>query len=188
MIDLKSGINILLFLFAFIICSACSELDKPSVSNADSTTEELPDTESWDAVLHFTKEGKPVAVVQAGYIATYDKRRYKLLGDGVKVDFYDEEGIHKSVLTSQNARVIDDTQDMYAMGNVIVVSDEGAQLFTEELIWVNAEQKVISHVPVVLKTETETIYGDYFKSDPDLKEYEIVNTRGTSKQTITLDE
>jgi LPS export ABC transporter protein LptC len=188
MIGLKQRLKTTLLVCSLLAWPACSDFDKPSASNADGAPEELPDTESWDAVLHFTKEGKPVAVVHAGYIATYSKKRYKQLSDGVKVDFFDEEGKHKSVLTSNNARVIDDTQDMYAMGKVVVISDEGAKLQTEELMWANAEQKVISNVPVVLKTETETVYGDYFKSDPDLKEYEIVNTRGTSKQTISLDE
>ena len=179
-------VDILYIVLVICILTACSDLDNGSGNHVSNTSGELPETESWDANLYFTKAGKPVAILKAGYIATY--RQYKQLSDSVKVDFYDEEGKHKSVLTSQRARVINDTQDMYAMGNVIVVSDDGATLYTEELIWINAEQKVVSKVPVVLKTKTETIDGDYFKSDPDLKEYEIYHTRGTSKQTISLDE
>jgi LPS export ABC transporter protein LptC len=179
-------IKFTIFLFALFFWIGCSDLDKESDIKRDQTAGELPDTESWDAELHVTKEGKRIAVIRAGYIATYSQ--YKMLSDSVKADFYDEQGNHKSVLTSQKAKVINDTQDMYAIGNVVVVSDDGARLYTEELIWVNSEQKVISKVPVILKTETETIYGDYFKSDPDLKEYDIVRTRGTTKQTISLDE
>jgi LPS export ABC transporter protein LptC len=182
----KQVIRITLLLGTIIICVACTDLDSESNGDLNSTTSELPDTESWDAVLHFTKEGKPVAVLTAGYIATY--RQYKLLSDSVRVDFYDEAGKHKSVLTSQRARVINDTQDMYAMGNVIVISDEGAELYTEELMWMNDEQKVVSKVPVTLKTETETVHGNYFKSDPDLKEYDLHNTRASSQQTISLDD
>jgi LPS export ABC transporter protein LptC len=179
-------LRIMLISGIVLIGTGCTDLDKESNSDVNSTTRELPETESWDAELHVTKEGKRVAIVRAGYIATYSQ--YKMLNDGVKADFYDEEGNHKSVLTSNQAKVINDTQDMYAIDNVVVVSDDGAKLYTDELIWVNAEQKVISKVPVILKTETETIYGDYFKSDPDLKEYDIVHSRGKTKQTISFDE
>jgi hypothetical protein len=77
---------------------------------------------------------------------------------------------------------------MVATGNVIVKSTNGTTLYTEELNWINNEGKIISNVPVKITTEGDTLYGDTFKSDPDLINYEITNARGTSDKTISIDD
>jgi LPS export ABC transporter protein LptC len=188
MIDMKSMLNIqLLFLgFLFIFITACTEFDTNEESGI--TPREYPDQESWDAEMFFTKEGKRTAVLKAGYIAKYTRKKYTLLKDSVKVDFYDEQGKHKSVLTAARGKVFDDREDMVATGNVILVSDNGITLYSEELIWNNKEQKIISNVPVKITTESETMYGDSLRSDPDLINPEIINVHGSSKKKISINE
>jgi LPS export ABC transporter protein LptC len=106
----------------------------------------------------------------------------------VRVDFYDEEGILKSVLTSDEGKVFDEKQDMYANGQVVVRAVNGTTLYTDELFWENREQKIISKVPVKITTVSYTLFGDTFKSDHDLVDYEITNARGTSDHTISIGE
>ena len=171
--------------FLFIILLACTDFE--SDEKIQVTDQDYPEQESWDAEMYFTKEGKRTAVLKSGYIAKYTKKRYTILKEGVQVDFYDEEGNHKSVLTSKEGKVFDNQQDMIATGNVVLVSDNGTKLYSEELRWDNKEQKLISIVPVKITTETETLYGDSLRSDPDLVNPEIVNVSGTSKQTISLE-
>jgi hypothetical protein len=76
---------------------------------------------------------------------------------------------------------------MMAIGNVIVVSDSGIVLETEELKWKNQEQKIVSDVEVIFTSETEKLIGDSFISDPDLKNYEIKNARGYTQRVIPLE-
>ncbi len=126
------------------------------------------------------------SVLTAGYIAKYSKKKHTLLKEGVKVDFYDELGDLKSVLTSEEGKVLDEKQDMYAYKNVVVRGENGTTLYTEELLWDNKSEKIISKVPVKITTPTDTLFGDTFRSDPDLVEYEITNAHGTSDKTVQV--
>jgi len=67
-----------------------------------------------------------------------------------------------------------------------VLSDSGMTLYTDTLRWNNKDQKIISEIPVKITTQTDTIYGDSFISDPNLENYTITNSRAISKRTLKL--
>lgn len=170
-------------LFTFWACSIPSE--EPSSPKSD--LEELPDQESWHSTIIITRDGRRMAEVWAGYIATYDKKIETILKDSVHVDFYDQEGQHNSVLTAEEGTVYNQNNNLVATGNVVVVSDSGVVLETEELKWDNQRQQIISEVPVIFTTETEKLIGDSFISDPNLQNYEIKNARGYTQRVIPLE-
>lgn len=184
-------------LFILFICascllwgSACSDItEEPSGTDSDDVVEkpEYPDQESWESTITISKEGKKVAEVWSAYIAVYNKRNETLLKDSIHVDFYDRDGNHNSVLTAKEGIVENQTRNLKAIGNVVVVSKKGEVLESEELLWDNRQQKIISEVPVKFTTKTDTIFGDSFVSDPDLVHYEIRNTRGYSKRIVPLE-
>ena len=150
--------------------------------------EEYPDQESWDATILITKEANTIGYLKAGKIEKYSKKNITLLKEKIKIDFYNNEGQHTSVLTSEGGKVFDITQDMLAYGNVIVISDSGMTLYTDTLKWDNKKQKIISEVPITITTEEgDTLYGDSFVSDPNLRNREIINPRGKSIKTIKID-
>lgn len=182
---MKVIISILLLIVFSFCLSACTEFEK---EEQVTTTADYPDQESWDNNIYFQRDGKRLAVLTAGYIAKYYEKKHTILKEGVKVDFYGEDGKLKSKLTSKEGKVFDDTEDMVAYGNVIVKSTNGTTLYSEELHWNNKEGKIISKVPVKITTESEVLYGDSFISDPDLVDYEITNARGTTDKTISIDE
>lgn len=174
---------ICLFICFFV---ACTEFDDQT--SAENEIEEFPNQESWNAKMYFTKDGKKRAILEAGYIAKYSKKKITLLKEGMQVDFFDIDGNHKSKLTSEEGKVFDGKQDMVAIKNVVVISDNGNHLYCEELHWKNNEQKIISYVPVMITTENDTLYGDSLISDPELHNYEITNAHGSSQKKISLDE
>ena len=167
---------------------ACTEFDVRDENEEIAEIEEFPDQESWNAKMHFTKDGKKRAILKAGYIAKYSKKRITLLKEGMQVDFFDSEGNHKSVLNSEEGKVFDGKQDMVAIKNVVVRSDNGNHLYCDELHWKNNEQKIVSYVPVMITTDEDTLYGDSMISDPELHNYEITNAHGSSQKKISLDE
>jgi len=175
-----------LILLVIIIISSCSTPQEES-NTSKIDNKDLPDQESWQSSVTITKEGRLVAEIKAGYIASYSKKNETILGDSIHVDFFNREGKHNSVLTAHSGIVFNQTTNLMATGNVVVISDSGMVLKTEELQWDNKMQKIISKVPVVFMSKTDTIFGDSFISDPDLKNYEIYNTRGYSKRLIPLD-
>ena len=169
-----------------VFITACVSEDKPSALN--NAIEEYPDQESWDATILITREAHTIGHLKAGKIEKYSKKNITLLKDSIKLDFYNEEGQHTSLLTAKGGKVFDITQDMLAYGNVIVISDSGMTLYTDTLKWDNKKRKIISEVPIMATTEEgDTLYGDSFISDPNLRNREIINPHGKSVKTINID-
>ena len=173
------GIAIIFFMF----CSSTSE-DEGAVTPAQ--RKNIPDQESWKSTILITRNGRKVAEVWAGYLAYYQKQAHTILKDSIHVDFYDSHGNHNSVLTAREGEVFNRTSDLIARGNVVVVSDSGVVLRTEELRWDNQRQKIVSDKKVFFTTERDTLVGDAFISDPDLKHYEIRNPRGYSRRAVPI--
>ncbi len=169
---------IIMSLFLLLNCSN----NETQSETTEIVRDDLPDQESWNAQLTITNEGKKVGVVNAGHIKKYSSKKLTLISEGVKVDFFNNMGEHTSVLTSKGGEVKDQSQNMIAYGNVVVVSDSGLTLFTDTLLWDNEKQKIISEIPVKITSDTDTLYGDSFISDPNLENYEITNSRGVSNQ------
>ena len=102
------------------------------------------------------------------------EEKSKLL-DGVKILFFDDEGKQTSSLTSKKGRVDDITQDMYAIDSVVAVSDSGVTLYTDELIWKNKTNKIVSDKFVKIVSDEEQIEGYGFESNQNLNPYTIYN-------------
>ena len=101
-----------------------------------------------------------------------------MLDSGIVVDFYDDEQRHTSVLTARRGVVNDLTKDFEAHENVVIVSDSGTTLKTEELFWLNAAQKVRSNAFVEIVSPTEQIRGHGFESDQALRHYSVFKVTG----------
>ena len=181
-------LSYLFLFFSLLFMGACSDLadDNDATAPADSDVD-YPDQESWKATITITKDGTRVAEIWAGYIANYLKRNETVLKDSLHVDFYSKEGVKTSVLTADEGVVENTSRNMVARGNVIVVSNKGEILLTEILNWDNARQKIISDVPVRFLTGQDTLYGDSFISDPELKDYEIRSAKGRSNRLVPID-
>ncbi len=106
------------------------------------------------------------------------------LSDSVIIDFYDELGNHSSTLTSDFSTVSQPNNIMVAFENVVVVSDSGVTLITEELNWDNEQHIVYTDKFVTFVTETDTLFGQGFESDRSLKNYKIHNPTGISHRNV----
>ena len=175
----------IVFILFYLQVSCSAERKQETVTE---TSVEYPDQESWQATIQLTKDGRIVGMLEAGHIQKFSKKNITLMKSGIKVDFYDMDGNHTSVLNSESGKVFDDRQDMLAYGNVVVVSDSGLTLFSDTLKWNNKEQKIYSDILVkIISNEADTLYGDSFISDPGLINYEIVNPRGKSSKLLTIE-
>lgn len=159
----------------------CEEKVKPTVlPEIDSKT--LPHQESWKSTITISDSGVVKAIINAGYIRVYEEPRRTILSDGVVVDFYDEEGMKTSVLTSLEASVNDVTNDLEAWGNVVVVSQsDSTVLRTERLFWDN--RRALIHTPefVRIASPHEKIQGTGFEAEQNLENYRIFKVSGESK-------
>ena len=182
MIFKKITVLIILAIFMILNCSKIEE-EQPFTS---AEQKKFPDQESWESTITMTKEGKRFAEVWAGYIAVYNSENITILKDSIHADFFDKNGNHNSVLTADSGIVMNNTNNLSAFGNVVVISDSGIVLESEELNWDNEKQKIISNVEVRFTTADDTLIGDSFISNPDLTNYEIENARGYSRRKIPI--
>jgi len=166
--------RVILFLISLLLAASCSNQKvKPSVDPSLSV-EELPAQESWDATVFFSDSGRTTAILKAGHLRMFSDRKETLLDEGVKVDFYDENEIKTSTLTSKKGRVDDATRDLYAIDSVVVENDS-ITIRTDELKWRNSDKKIVSDKFVTIISPKEKIQGYGFESDQHLQNYVIYN-------------
>lgn len=162
-----------------LVFSGCEEKIKPSVTSTK-LIGNPPSQESWNSRITFTQSGKLVAIVTAGHLTVYDDRKQTHLDEKIKVDFFSEEGKQTTVLTAESGIVNDLTRDLEAIGNVVVVSDEGTTLRTDQLSWTNSTQKIHTDAYVEIDSPKEKIRGHGLESDQHLKNYKILKVTGQS--------
>ena len=160
-----------------LTATGCEERTKPPVL-AVQPGKDAPDQESWNATITFTDSGKITGILRAGYIAKYSRDRFTLLDSNITVDFFNDRFEHTSVLTARLGKVDDVTNDFEARGNVVVRSDSGTVLKTEELFWSNKRGRVFTEAFVEIKSPTEEIRGMGFESDQSLTHYSISKVTG----------
>ena len=164
----------------FSVGPGCAEKIKPSVLGGVPGAA-LPTQESWNSTVTFTDSGVVKAVLKAGHISQYEGSKETSLDKGVHVDFFDEHGVHSSVLTSETGKVDETTNNLEAIGNVVVVSDSGVVVETEKLFWDNQRQLIHSEEFVTITSPKENLQGHGFESDQNLKNYKIFRVTGTAK-------
>ena len=164
----------LLIISVFVLFQFCStKRVKPSVDQ-NLKIEELPSQESWNSVITFTDSGKTKAILWAGHLRKYNEKRETLLDQNIKADFYDQQEIHTTTLTSKNGRVDESTNNLFAKDSVVVKSDS-VTIKTDEMMWRNRDRKIVSDKFVKVISPKEVIEGYGFESDQSLKNYIIYN-------------
>lgn len=161
-----------LLAFMFIAAGCQSERVKPSVDSSLGL-KKLPDQESWNSKIFFTDSGKTKAILWTGHLRVFYENKETLLDSNISVDFYNELQVKTTNLISKRGRVDDATQNIWAMDSVVVRSDSGVVINTEELMWRNKDQKITSDKFVTILSPTEKIQGYGFESDQALKNYTI---------------
>jgi len=137
-------------------------------------TGELPDQEVSDFVLTETDEGMPQWKLYARYAATYNARNL-IQARAVRVDFFDDKGEVTSELTAREGEIKLRSRDMTARGDVVLQTREGTRMSTQEIHFLNLQQKIVSPVEQMVRVERagDVLTGYGFESDPDLKHFEF---------------
>jgi len=145
---------------------------------------ELPDQEVSDFVLTETDQGAPQWKLYARYAATYNVRNV-IVARTIRVDFFDEQGAKSSELTAREGEIQLQTRDMTARGNVVLQTREGTRMSTQEIRFLNRQQKIVSPLEQMVRVERggDVLTGYGFESDPGLKRYEFKRKVEATVQT-----
>jgi len=161
--------GVLCGLMVVVLCLACGETENTSASGG--MEGERPDQESWGSQVTLWDLGEPRAIVRAGHLRTYEKKRTVEIDEGLRIDFFDEEGEHTAQLTAQSGTMDETTKDVKAVGGVVVISDQGDTLRTDLLRWSNEQEKIYGDGPVEIATEDASEKGVGFEASPDLESW-----------------
>jgi len=94
--------------------------------------------------------------------------------DGVLVEFFDPAGQVTSKLSARYGLRMERDDEVVVRDSVVWQSIEGEKLETEELIWLEREQRVYTNKFVVVTRPDEIIYGHGFEADQDFS-YSRIN-------------
>ncbi len=140
----------------------------------------IPSQESWNPVVRINSVGKENVQARAAYSAHYDDPREILFIGKVRLDFFDLDGGHSSIMTADTGNIDDRRHLFTARGNVFVESDSGMTLSTNILYWQEDKEAIYTDQPIVLTTLTDTLYGVGFESDANLQNWTITQPTGVS--------
>ena len=171
--------TLVVLVFLSVALTGCEDKIKPSVlPTINSKT--IPQQESWDSHIVISDSGLVRAVIDAGYLCVYEGSQQTHMSDGVVVHFFDTQGNQTSVLTSKEAIVDESTNNLEAMGDVVVVSNDSTRLKTQHLYWDNKKQLVHTPEFVQISSPKEKLQGHGFESDQSLHNYKIFHVTGQS--------
>lgn len=167
---MKKYLYTIFFIALFVI--HCSRDERTVLDKTEA--KKMPDQEIWDFEAKSTTNGKLEAFIQAGHMQRFSKESRMIFDEGIHVDFYDDRGEHASVLTADRGEYDMQTENVKASGNVVVVSDSGITLYTEELFYYRETDRILSNTHVKVATrEGHILHGVGFESDAQMEFWEI---------------
>lgn len=155
-----------------LLACGCGEKIKPSVLPGIDT-KNLPQQESWNSTVVISDSGRLQARIRAGYIQKFDAPQETMMSDGIVIYFYNEEGKQTSVMTAKQGKINEQTYDLEADGDVLVVSDDSTKLRSEKLYWDNKRHLIHTPEYVYISSPREKVQGRGFESDQRLRNYRI---------------
>lgn len=90
------------------------------------------------------------------------------------VGFFDHSGVFVSKLQADSGSVDSRTEDMEAIGNVRLESDEGSVLRTSRLTWDSSDELLRTDREVEIERGEDVVRGRGFEGDPGLSRFTIL--------------
>ncbi len=162
----------LLFIIAavFILAAGCDDgsSDQAMVGNDD-----VPDEVVTDFVTEETDSGLVIWTLNAPKANKFNSRKVFMM-DKPTIEFFDEFGNLQTTLTSEFGEYYQDSREMLAYGNVVVVSVVGDVLETDSLRYVTSVDKIFSDNFVkITRGDDVVITGIGLECDHTLNSVEI---------------
>ena len=103
----------------------------------------------------------------------YEKRNI-LEAEAIEVTFFGPGGEVRSVLKADYGKLNRGSDDMEAIGSVVVTSSDGVILETETLRWESELRKIVSEDSVRIVKDEDVLTGWGCRGDPDLGSFRIL--------------
>ena len=139
-------------------------------------TDDQPTQVGSNTRVTFSSDGIVRAIMNAKGVRMYERQHFTKLDSAVRVDFFNQDNQHSSVLTSHRAFINDLNKNMTAYDSVLIVSDSGTVVLTDSLFWDNTTKQIRSDADVKITEPNGRITrGKGFVSDQELTNYHILH-------------
>lgn len=143
----------------------------------------VPDQEIWNAVITVTQGGQLESRIYAAHIVQYPNSNDMIISENMRIDFY-RDGLHESYLTADSGLVNDKSDNIIAIGNVVMISDSGFTAYTDSLFFINDSNKVYTNSAIQIFSKEDTLYGTNFVSDTKFENWTIYNPLGKTLRQL----
>jgi LPS export ABC transporter protein LptC len=177
-------VSVVIGLLAVSVALACTNKKQPPVE-AHSPLADSADQVMYPARFNLTDQGLQRAHVDADTAYFFDDNNRMEL-QGVHATFYTVTGAKDAVLTSRHGTTNTRTNNMIARKDVVVVSEDGRRLTTQELIYNQQKNEISSDSAFVMTEPNRRLEGVGFRSDPNMKNIQILSgAKGVAKGVST---
>ncbi len=175
----------LLTCFCMLAVSCVNDLDsirKVTFKASD------PDERTTNLEVFYTDSGYARVQIFAKLAETYSKPEPVIkLKDGVKINFFSENGEIVSVLTALYGEIQQERGTMFVRDSVQLYNfGKKQRLETEELFWNQRDSSIYSEKPVVVRTPEAVLFGQGIRTKQDFSAYEFLKPRGQMKMQNKL--
>ena len=182
-LNLSILINKKLF-FCYVIFALFISCSNHIGETYDEIAQNIHENEIWNPIIVLSRKEKIILEASSKKLYKNSNKMTLMVGD-VEIDFFNEDGGHISILYSDSAQIDESNNNLYANGNVFIVSDSGYTLRTNQLLWDNRYEMIVAEDSVMFThIEGDTLYGIGFESDIDLERFKIFRPFGIVRQGI----
>lgn len=166
-----------------LVLSACAE-KKALPTARGSALADSADQVMFGLKFSLTNQGVSRARLVADTAYFFDDNtRIEL--DQVHTTFFDPTGIKDAVLTSERGTYLQRLGNMLARKNVVVVSEDGRRLTTQELLYSTGRNEISSDSAFVLTEPNRRLEGVGFRSDPNMTNLRILKGASGVARNVT---
>jgi LPS export ABC transporter protein LptC len=178
--------RLLIALLAVSVTGACTSKKQPPVA-AHSPLADSADQIMYGASFILTDKGLSRAQMHGDTLYFFDDNT-RIESENPHITFFTATGQKDAVLTALHGTSNTRTNNMIARKNVVVVSEDGRRLTTQELIYNQQKNEISSDSAFVLTEPDRRLEGIGFRSDPNMKNIQILKgasgfAKGVSTQS-----
>ena len=164
--------RLLALVFLLAIGAACDAKKQPPVA-AHSPLADSADQVMYGLRFNLTDGGIARANLHSDTAYFFDDNtRIEL--EKVNTTFFTATGAKDAVLTSRRGTYNSRTSNMIARKDVLVISEDGRRLTTQELIYNQQRNEISSDSAFVMTEPNRRLEGIGFRSDPNMKNIQIL--------------
>lgn len=175
---------VLLVIVTLAAIAGCDDRKEPPVVTRSALADSA-DQVMYGANFNLTDKGLSRAELASDTAYFFDENTRIELRK-VEVTFYTTTGARDAYLTSRRGTYNSRMGSMLARRDVVIITEEGRRLTTQELKYDQSQNEISSDSAFVLTEPGRRLEGIGFRSDPNMQNVQILRTKSGSTGAVTL--